>query len=137
MMELTLLGTGNPAPDPKRAGPSQLVRIGTEKILVACGNGAMQRLVHEAWLKPETEPARERMPPEQAEEWIRRRDRYHTDSHDVGKIAAQADPRLLVLSHLGNIDTDVMASHVSADFDRFVVGADLMTFDVGGAALRD
>jgi len=78
-------------------------------------------LGHEAWLKPEREPARQHMPPEQAEEFIRKRNRYHTDSHQVGKIAALADPKLLVLSHLGPIDIKLMAEHVSADFSRFVV----------------
>lgn len=278
-MELTLLGTGNPLPDPARAGPSQLVRIGDDRLLVDCGSGAVRRLVeaghqpsdvdlvfithmhsdhtidlghfiitrwiqfpmtgltligppglreyrdnllrliawdikvrdletrlsanvlqvdvieiddawamehagwrvratrvdhypvehafgfrfdgdgaslvisgdtapcealvqaaagtdilvHDAWLKPTVELARTRMSPEQAEEFIRRRDRYHTDSHDVGKIAARVDPKLLILTHLGPIDTQVLAEHVAADFPRFVVGADLLRFDVGTA----
>ncbi len=280
-MELTLLGTGHPAPDPNRAGPSQLVRIGDDRLLVDCGSGAIRRLVeaghraadvdlvfithmhsdhtidlghfiisrwiqfpttgltligppglreyldnllrllawdigvrdfkarlspevrrievieiddgwsmerdhwrvrairvdhapveyafgfrfdsegaslvisgdtapcealvraamgvdilvHDAWLKPAAEPARGRMSPEQAEEFVRRRDRYHTDSHDVGKVAARANPKLLILTHLGPIDTRLMAEHVSADFDRFVVGEDLLRFDVGAARL--
>ncbi len=92
-------------------------------------------LVHEAWLAPERELARERMPPELAEEWIRQRNRYHTSSHDVGKIAALAEPRLLVLSHLGPINTNILAEHVSADLRRFVVGADLQAFDVSAARL--
>jgi ribonuclease Z len=87
-------------------------------------------LVHETWLKPTDEPARLHMPPAEAEEFIRRRNRYHTDSHDVGKIASLADPKLLVLSHLGPIDSEVVAEHVAADFQRFVVGADLLSFDV-------
>jgi hypothetical protein len=29
-----------------------------------------------------------------------------------------------------------MADHVSSDFSRFVVGADLQSFDVAGARLR-
>ncbi|MFI5266942.1 MAG: MBL fold metallo-hydrolase [Chloroflexota bacterium] len=88
-------------------------------------------LVHEAWLKPQHEAARGHMPAAEAEEFIRKRNRYHTDSHQVGKIAALADPKLLVLSHLGPIDTELMAEHVAADFSRFVVGADLQAFDVG------
>ncbi|MHB8619061.1 MAG: MBL fold metallo-hydrolase, partial [Chloroflexota bacterium] len=90
-------------------------------------------LVHEAWLKPRDEPARRHMSPDDAERFIGWRGRYHTDSHQVGKIAALADPGLLVLSHLGPIDTEVMAEHVSANFSRFVVGADLLTFDVAAS----
>lgn len=93
-------------------------------------------LVHEAWLRPRHEPAREHMTSDAAEEFIRRRNRYHTDSHQVGKIAALADPKLLVLSHLGPIDSSLMADHVSADFRRFVIGEDLHTLDVGQARLR-
>lgn len=90
-------------------------------------------LVHEAWLRPRDEAAREHMPAHDAEEFIRRRNRYHTDSHEVGKIATLADPKLLLLSHLGPIDTALMAEHVSTDFKRFVIGADLQVFDVAKA----
>ncbi|MGB0962207.1 MAG: ribonuclease Z [Mycobacterium sp.] len=43
MIEVTLLGTGNPIPDPNRAGPSTLVRAGDQTFLVDCGRGVLQR----------------------------------------------------------------------------------------------
>ncbi len=44
MIEVTLLGTGSPIPDPNRAGPSTLVRTGEQTFLVDCGRGVLQRL---------------------------------------------------------------------------------------------
>ena len=44
MIEVTLLGTGSPIPDPNRAGPSTLVRAGDQTFLVDCGRGVQQRL---------------------------------------------------------------------------------------------
>ncbi len=44
-MKLTLLGTGCPICDPKRMGPSNLVRHDDKAFLVDCGSGATQRLV--------------------------------------------------------------------------------------------
>lgn len=44
MMELTLLGTGSPIPDPHRAGPATLVRVGGQAFLVDCGRGVLQRV---------------------------------------------------------------------------------------------
>ena len=43
MIEVTLLGTGSPIPDPNRAGPSTLVRAGGQALLVDCGRGVLQR----------------------------------------------------------------------------------------------
>lgn len=43
MVEVTLLGTGSPIPDPNRAGPSTLVRAGGQVFLVDCGRGVLQR----------------------------------------------------------------------------------------------
>ena len=43
MIEVTLLGTGSPIPDPQRAGPSTLVRAGSQTFLVDCGRGVLQR----------------------------------------------------------------------------------------------
>ena len=51
-MRLTLLGTGNPRPNPRRAGPSQHVAVGGASLLVDCGSGVVRRLV-EAGLPPE------------------------------------------------------------------------------------
>ncbi|MFN3002005.1 ribonuclease Z [Mycolicibacterium wolinskyi] len=44
MIEVTLLGTGSPIPDPDRAGPATLVRTGDQTFLVDCGRGVQQRL---------------------------------------------------------------------------------------------
>lgn len=44
MIEVTLLGTGSPIPDPRRAGPSTLVRSGGQTFLVDCGRGVQQRM---------------------------------------------------------------------------------------------
>lgn len=43
MIEVTLLGTGSPIPDSRRAGPSTLVRAGGQTFLVDCGRGVQQR----------------------------------------------------------------------------------------------
>ena len=44
MIEVTLLGTGSPIPDPDRAGPSTLIRAGGQTFLVDCGRGVQLRL---------------------------------------------------------------------------------------------
>lgn len=43
-MEVVLLGTGFPAPDPDRAGPSTAVRLGEKLFVVDAGRGVMMRL---------------------------------------------------------------------------------------------
>ena len=43
-MDIVLLGTGSPLPDPDRAGPSTLVRAGGLQLLVDCGRGVLMRL---------------------------------------------------------------------------------------------
>lgn len=44
MIEVTLLGTGSPIPDPDRAGPSTLIRAGGQTFLIDCGRGVQLRL---------------------------------------------------------------------------------------------
>ena len=44
-MELTLLGTGTPHPNPLRAGPSQHIQLGSSSVLVDCGSGVARRMV--------------------------------------------------------------------------------------------
>ncbi len=44
-MLITLLGTGNPIPDPNRAGPSTLVRAGDSILLFDAGRGVLQRVL--------------------------------------------------------------------------------------------
>src|SRR5579862_2951373 len=43
-MDVILLGTGSPIPDPRRAGPATLVRAGGANILFDCGRGVVMRL---------------------------------------------------------------------------------------------
>jgi ribonuclease Z len=43
MIEISLLGTGSPIPDPNRAGPATLIRAGGQVFLVDCGRGVLQR----------------------------------------------------------------------------------------------
>ena len=43
-MDVTLLGTGSPVPDPNRAGPATLVRAGATLLLVDAGRGVLMRL---------------------------------------------------------------------------------------------
>jgi ribonuclease Z len=43
VIEVTLLGTGSPLPDPDRAGPATLVRAGGATFLVDCGRGVLLR----------------------------------------------------------------------------------------------
>jgi ribonuclease Z len=43
-VDVTLLGTGSPIPDPNRAGPSTLVRAGATLLLVDAGRGVLMRL---------------------------------------------------------------------------------------------
>jgi len=44
MIEVTLLGTGCPLPDPRRAGPATLVRAGGRAFLFDAGRGVLMRL---------------------------------------------------------------------------------------------
>lgn len=44
MLNITLLGTGSPMPDPNRAGPATLVSSDDEHYLVDAGRGVMMRL---------------------------------------------------------------------------------------------
>ena len=43
MIEITLLGTGTPLPDPQRAGPATLVRAGSKTFLIDAGRGVVMR----------------------------------------------------------------------------------------------
>jgi ribonuclease Z len=43
-MDVILLGTGSPLPNPHRAGPATLVRSGSTNLLIDCGRGVAMRL---------------------------------------------------------------------------------------------
>lgn len=51
-MRITLLGTGSPIPDPRRAGPATLVSVAGAQILVDCGRGVLMRLAAAGSLPP-------------------------------------------------------------------------------------
>ena len=51
-MDVTLLGTGSPLPDPDRAGPSTLVTAGGAPVLVDAGRGVLMRLAAAGVLPP-------------------------------------------------------------------------------------
>ena len=51
-MKITLLGTGSPIPDPRRAGPSTLVQTDGTTLLVDCGRGVLLRLAAAGVLPP-------------------------------------------------------------------------------------
>ena len=44
-MQLTLLGTGLPSPNPHRRGPSTLIRAGGNNLLIDCGSGVVHQMV--------------------------------------------------------------------------------------------
>lgn len=53
MLTITLLGTGSPLPDPRRAGPSTLVASESgDRFLVDCGRGVLMRLAAAGALPP-------------------------------------------------------------------------------------
>ena len=54
-MKVTLLGTGNPRVNLQRSGPSQVVWVGAEPLLVDCGLGTTHQL-----LRAGIDPARVR-----------------------------------------------------------------------------
>lgn len=43
-MEVILLGTGGPRPDPRRMATTTLIRLGEENILIDAGRGVMVQL---------------------------------------------------------------------------------------------
>ena len=58
-MEIVLTGTGSPLPDPKRAGPSTLVKAGDTHVLVDAGSnmtGASAEELGRKWLAYERDP---------------------------------------------------------------------------------
>lgn len=52
-VEVTLLGTGSPIPDPNRAGPATLVRTADALLLVDCGRGTLMRLAAAGVMPPQ------------------------------------------------------------------------------------
>ncbi|WP_096390348.1 MBL fold metallo-hydrolase [Halopenitus persicus] len=52
-MDVTILGSGSPIPDPTRAGTAVLVESGGETILIDCGPGTVERML-EADVSPQS-----------------------------------------------------------------------------------
>lgn len=52
-MQITLLGTGNPIPDPLRGGPATLVCAGGTTLLVDAGRAVMMRLAGAGFMAPQ------------------------------------------------------------------------------------
>ena len=53
MLTITLLGTGSPLPDPRRAGPATLVTTEAgDRLLIDCGRGVLMRLAAAGALPP-------------------------------------------------------------------------------------
>ncbi len=80
-------------------------------------------LVHEAYLPEYFQRHRD-------QEVAKRLMAYHTSAGDVGKVAARAEVKMLVLTHLipGNADEEFL-KRASKDFKgKIVVGKDLMRF---------
>ncbi len=85
-------------------------------------------LIHEAYpsetLKPEKRPG--------GEYWVEYSKQFHTSDVELGKIAAEAQPKLLILTHLGRVSGagDVLINGVrKGGFNgNVVVGKDLETF---------
>ncbi|HEY1880228.1 MAG TPA: ribonuclease Z [Caulobacteraceae bacterium] len=51
-MDIVLLGTGSPIPDPRRAGPATLVQAGGTNLLFDCGRGVLMRLAAAGIMPP-------------------------------------------------------------------------------------
>jgi ribonuclease Z len=117
-------------------GSNSIVVSGDTK---ACDNLALHSqgadlLVHEVfWTKGLEEIAAASTAPEERARFSLLKS-YHTPSDEVGKVAANADAKHLVLSHIlrSRGDADVFGRDIQPDYrGQLTVGEDLMTFDVG------
>ena len=104
-MRLTLLGTGNPRPNPRRAGPSQHVAVGSASL--PAGATPVQR------------------------EHFRERWESHTSAEQVGGLARRAGVPTLVLSHLPpTLDPAWVRATVAADYPgELLLGEDLLALE--------
>jgi ribonuclease BN (tRNA processing enzyme) len=101
--------------------------------LIEAAQGA-DVLVHECYIHREMKPSPSRTP-----EGQRNVAAYHTLSHEVGKVAAAAGARCLVLNHFVPVrfDKDALLAEVRRDYaGPIVVGEDLMHFDLAAGTLR-
>ncbi len=101
--------------------------------LIAAARGA-DLLLHEVFIRREMRPD----PGHRPAETIAAVASYHTLSTEVGRVAAEADVRLLVLNHFvpTRFDQDALVAEVRAQWQGpLVLGEDLMTFDLGARTL--
>jgi len=92
-------------------------------------------LVHECFIHGIMKPA----PGLRTEEGLRNVARYHTASHEVGKIASEAGTRCLVLNHFvpTKFDKAAVLAEVRRDYSGpLVIGEDLMSLDLDTMTLR-
>jgi ribonuclease Z len=101
--------------------------------LIEAARGA-DLLVHECFIHREMHPR----PGLRSQEGIEAVASYHTLSDQVGKVAAEAGVRLLVLNHFvpTRFDKAALLAEVRRDFPgAVVIGEDLMTVDVATRSL--
>jgi ribonuclease Z len=102
-----------------------------ERLIEAARN--VDLLVHECFIHRALGPGRMRSAQGMANVAA-----YHTLSSDVGKVAARAGARLLLLNHFvpAEFDRDALLREVGADFLGLVaIGEDLLTVDVPRRAI--
>ncbi|MBI3452033.1 MAG: MBL fold metallo-hydrolase [Rhodospirillales bacterium] len=91
-------------------------------------------LVHECFIHREMKPA----PGMRTEEGTRNVAAYHTLSHEVGKIAAEAEVGCLILNHFvpTRFDRAALLAEVRRDFaGTLVIGEDLLSLDLDSGVL--
>lgn len=96
--------------------------------LIAAARGA-DVLVHECFIHGLMKP----VPGVRSQDGIDAVASYHTLSSEVGKVAAQAGVKFLMLNHFvpAEFDRDGLAGEVARDFSGpFAIGEDLMSYDV-------
>lgn len=101
--------------------------------LIAAARGA-DVLVHECFIHGLMKP----VPGARTQEGIDAVASYHTLSSEVGKVAAAAGVKFLMLNHFvpAEFDRDALAAEVAADYaGPFAVGEDLMSYDVATRTL--
>ena len=87
-------------------------------------------LVHECFIHREMHPA----PGLRSREGIEAVASYHTLSGQVGRVAREAGARFLMLNHFvpASFDREALIAEVAREFEgAFVVGEDLMEYDIG------
>jgi len=100
--------------------------------LIAAARGA-DMLVHECFIHREMKPSPSRTP-----EGMAAVASYHTLSHEVGKVAAEAGVSCLVLNHFVPVrfDKAALLAEVRRDYDGpIVIGEDLMELDLAAGSL--